>query len=480
LPEIENMRIVSYFFSRPIESILFLLIGGSSIILLTTQYYYYAVIPSLALLLIFLIGRYPHIGYYSIIFVIPFSAFRGLSETYKFLRIHWILASILLILIAFQLVFRKIELKSFRSKLWPWFGILFVVSLFSAFVSDFPEASFTHIFFLIVAYMFFTINLASLSFKGLTKTLPKILILSVSLSAFLGILGSVTDIPLFVHPMETSSYKRSIGGSFDPNNLSLMIIFTIPLLAHWFFSSKNIIEKIFIILIFCIDITGIIMTYSRGGAIIFSIILFLIFFTNIKKLKPKHIGFIVLLITFVTFAALIFIPSTYWERQKKVTSIEEDKAIARRVSYLHVGWEAFKEHPIIGSGPGTFKFLYASTNYARMFGAEKDDIERYAHNTYVEYLVGSGVLGLLIFLIIAWISLKNFLMSKNNFKLQGKQGMVSLISAYQISFVSLLIYLFIFSDMYHKYLLVSLALSQVALNLSQDKLIESDGNSNYN
>jgi len=469
------MRIVSYLFNRPIESILFLLIGGISVFLLTTQYYNYAVIPSLAFLFIFLIGRYPHIGYYAIIFVIPFAAFRGLSETYRFVRIHWILAFILILLIAFQLVFRKIDLKSFRSNLWPWFGVLLVSSLFSAFVSDFPEVSFTNIFLLIVAYLFFTINLASLSLEGFTRTLPKILILSVSLSAFLGVLGSLTDIPLFVHPLSPTSYKRSIGGSLDPNNLSLMIIFTLPLLAHWFFSTKNISEKAFIIVVACIDIAAIITTYSRGGAIMLSLVLLLIFITHIKKLRPKHLGFAAVLITSAVVVAAIIIPSVYWERQKKVTSVEEDKAIARRVSYLHVGWEAFKEHPFMGAGPGTFKYLYASSNYARMFGGEKDDIKRYAHNTYLEFLIGSGIIGLLFFLIIVGVAIRNFSTARKNYTLQGKQDMVSLMNAYRISFVSLLIYLFIFSDMYHKYLIVSLALSQVALTLSREKPATTDG-----
>lgn len=474
------MKIISNFFSRPIEGILFLLVGGLSIILLTTQYYYYAVIPSLALLLLFLIARYPDIGYYAIVFVIPFAAFRGLSETYTYLRIHWILAFILIILIAFQLVFRKIDLKSFRSNLWPWFGFLFVSSLLSAFLSDFPEPSFTQIFLLIVAYMFFTINLASLSFDGFTKTLPKILILSVSLSALLGILGSVANIPLFVHPLSPPSFKRSIGGSLDPNNLSLMIIFTLPLLAHWFFSSKNISEKVFIAVVSLIDIIAIITTYSRGGAIILSLVLLLIFITHMKKLRPKHLGFLGLFIISALVAAAIMIPSGYWERQKSVTSAQEDKAIARRVSYLQVGWEIFKEHPITGAGPGTFKYLYESTDYARMFGAERDDLRRYAHNTYLEFLIGGGLLGLLLFLIIVLIAMKNFMMSRKNYISQGNQHMVSLINAYQISFVSLLIYLFIFSDMYHKYLLISLALSQVALNLSRVPGSGSGGDSNYN
>ena len=111
-----------------------------------------------------------------------------------------------------------------------------------------------------------------------------------------------------------------------------------------------------------------------------------------------------------------------------------------------------------------------------MFGSKKDDTQRYAHNTYLEFLIGSGILGFLLFLIILMITIRNFLKSRKNFLLQGRQDMVSLVSSYQLSFVSLIIYLLIFSDMYHKYLFVSLALSQVALNLSQGKGIIADEN----
>jgi O-antigen ligase len=174
-------------------------------------------------------------------------------------------------------------------------------------------------------------------------------------------------------------------------------------------------------------------------------------------------------------SAAIIIPSAYWERQKKVTSAEEDTAISRRISYLLVGWEAFKDHPVIGAGPGSFKHIYASTDYARMFGAERDDLSRYAHNTYLEFLIGSGIIGLIIFVIIIWTAMRNYSASRKQYALQGNHDIASLISAYQISFLSLLIYLLFFSDMYHKFLIVSLALSQVAFNFSRVKSANADG-----
>ncbi len=462
-------------FFKPIQSLIFISVVFLSIFLLTTQYYLYALLPGLILLFLLLFSRYPQIVYYMIIFSIPFWAYRGLSETYKFLKIHWLLGFVLIIFIAFLFVFRKIDFLNFRSNLWPWFGILFVISLFSAFGSAYPEISYKNIFLLIVAYMFFAMNLLFLSREGFSKTLPRILILSVSLSACLGIIGYVFNIPFFVETVDTY-YKRSIGGSLDPNNLSLMIIFTLPILVHWFSTSKRLVGKLFIILLFCINISGIIVTYSRGGALILSITLLLLIVVYAKKIKLRYLGFVALLVTILLFAVLSLIPSSYWERQKSAVDVQEDRAVARRISYLYVGWEAFKEHPIIGAGPGTFKEIYAGTYYALQFKRkEEEELTRHAHNTYLEHLVGTGIVGLTIFLIILWRALKNFHLAKKNYQLSGEKEMVSLISAYQISFISLIFYLFIFSEMYHKFLIVGLALSQVACNLSQERTAIPDG-----
>ena len=133
-----------------------------------------------------------------------------------------------------------------------------------------------------------------------------------------------------------------------------------------------------------------------------------------------------------------------------------------------MGWDAFKQNPFLGSGPGTFRDIFSISNYARLFEREGGTNRRFAHNTYLEVLVGTGFMGLLIFFLILWRALRNFHLARRYFQLFNNEEMVSMIRAYQLSFISLLIYLLMFSNTYHKYLLLSFALSQVALRLSRN------------
>lgn len=459
---------------RPLEWVLFLCVIVLSAGLLTTSHYLFALLPGLVILFLLFLATFPETGYYMIIFLIPFGAYRGLSETYPFLKIHWILAFCLLLLMAFRFLVQKKASVNLRSSLWPWFLILLVISLISALTSQFPETSFGNLFLLVVSYMFFALNLMFLSPKGFSKTLPQVLILSVSIGALMGITGSVFKIPFFVKGLG-APLTRSVGASTDPNNFSLMVIFTLPLLAHWFFMSRRMVAKVFIALLFCVNILGVVFTYSRGGALVLSLTLLLLFIEHMRKFRPKHLGFVAVFATLSLLLTIILVPSYYWERQKSVVRTEEDSALARRISYLHVGWEAFRHNPLLGSGPGTFKLMYAKSDAALQFEREEDKLRRYAHNTYLEYLVGTGILGFIVFLIILRIAFKQFSQAKRTYQLRDNREMFSLVTAYQISYLSLLAYLFIFSGVYHKYLLVALALSQTAFNLSHDDLRETDG-----
>ena len=209
------------------------------------------------------------------------------------------------------------------------------------------------------------------------------------------------------------------------------------------------------------------LTYSRGGAIVLAVVLLLILIEHIRKFKVKHLGFVTALLLIAIIMIIFFVPSSYWERQKSITETKTDTAMGRRISYLYFGWEAFKEHPIIGSGPGTFSKIYATSIYARHFAIGEEDYYRDAHNSYLEVVVETGAISFVIFLIIIWFSLKNFNNAKILFLSHGEKEMAALVGAYRTSFLSMLIYFFMLSTTYNKYFWFSLALSQIALRFAQ-------------
>lgn len=465
----DEVRRTIYF--NPIQSLIYVSLVLFTVFLLTTQYYLYALLPGLIILFLFILGHSPKLGYYLIVFFIPFGAYRGLSETYPFLRIHWLLALWLLILVTFQFIFQKKDFVKLRSNLWLWFLIFLVLNLVSALMSGYPSTSFESVFLLIVAYLFIALTMIFISTsRDFIRILPIILVISIAISSFLSVIGYVFNLSLFAEKIE--GFKRGTGGTFDPNNLSLMIIFSLPFLSHWFFISRKVLEKSLAILLIALNIVAIFFTYSRGGIIVLVITLIFIIIENLQRLRPKYFGFILLLAVISITMVSIFISPSYVRHLKRVTSPAEEKSIGLRTAQLDVGWEAFKKHPILGSGPGTYREFYAHSKYAYEFAPKIESIyflRHKAHNVYLEILVGTGSLGLIIFIIILYIAIRNFTFAKKTFNLYGKKEIASLVGAYRLSFISLLIYLFIFSDVYHKYLLLSLALSQVALKLSQEQ-----------
>ena len=87
----------------------------------------------------------------------------------------------------------------------------------------------------------------------------------------------------------------------------------------------------------------------------------------------------------------------------------------------------------------------------------------------MEVLVGSGIIGLIIFLLLLRRAYLNFTKAIKSFQQTGNEEGVSMIRAYRLSFISVCAYLLILSGIEHKLFLLSLALSAIALKMVQSR-----------
>ena len=453
---------------------LFCLIGiAISVYLLSTPYYHYALLPGLLILFLLLLAHSPQLGFYVIVFMIPYESFRVFTTPFGSLSVSKVVAFWIAISILFYSLPNKRYSLNIRSNLWPWLLVFFLISSVSAVFSDYPSMSLHSLRRLLVAYVFFALTLSFISLQDFCRRLPAVLILSVSFSVLLSLVGYILDIPLFTIDMdlEPQSTGRLIGTVYNPNHYAFMLLFCLPLLVQWIFSSSSPTRKLLALALFFMNIIGIILTYSRGGAIVLTVVLSLIFFQHLRKFNPKHLGFVGALGVVAFVIIVISLPSSYWSRQKSIRTGVGDSSIMGRISYLYVGWDSFKKNPVLGSGPGTFNQVYAGARYAFTpgYSRTKEDLRRDAHNTYLEVTVGTGIPGLAVFLTIVWFTLRNFHLAIKHFRFRGNQEMVSLVIAYRLSFFSILTYFFMLSRLSHKFFWLSLALSQVALRLSQEE-----------
>lgn len=436
----------------------------ASVVLLATPYYLFAVLPGLGLFSFLFLGKFPQVGYYAIVFMIPFGAFRG--------SLPWVIAAVLMVLTLFRFLYEKRISPRLKSPLWPLLLCFFLINVIASVKSEFSGYALSNVMFLVVGYTFVAFGMIFLSKNDFENYLPKTLVVSMSISSFLAVFGALFHIQAFVFTGVEDTELRATGGSIDANNMSLMVIYCIPLSVHWMLNTRRLLERVFVLFALFIQIGAIVSTYSRGGAMIFALTLLLLLIVHAKKLKPTHWGLAVFAFAVTAFVAIYFTPPDYWERLKSVSDTT-DTAMSRRKSYITVASGAVKEHPIIGSGTGTFRDIYATTDYARMYEGESElTVRRYAHNTYLEHAVGSGILGLFFFIAIIGMSLKSLQSAYRKFMLSANVKMAEMVRAYQISFISLLCYLFFISDIQHKYFLLSVTLALVALRLSNE---ESEG-----
>ncbi len=453
-------KLTDYVLRFSIPAVLVLL----SLFLLTTPYPFLALLPAAGLLGFLWLGYRNWVPYlfYGIVWLIPFGAYRGLSGPFSFVRLHWIFAIALAAFVSIRIVFRKQVPEEVRhGKFWVTVFLFYIANVFAALGSMFPATSARFMLLLLAGYLLVALGMIVVDQKGFSKTLPHAIIGSVFVGSLLAMAGGVFHLKLFV-----DQQGRALGAAPDPNGMSLMIIFSLPLALYFLLTASRIRTRLFMLLVMAVDIMAVIATFSRGGALVLAFALALMLWEFRRLIAPRTLGLLLGVSGIAVAALLVLSPESYAQRIQSIRTAD-DLPMRRRASYLVAARELVADRPLLGSGPNTFASRYEQTEIGRIFKREDESGKRKAHNTYVEVLVGSGVVGLTLFLAIIFCALKSLGWARRIFLATGRPEMALLTTAYRTSFLTMLVYFLMYSEVNHKYLLVSLAVSQVALRLAQ-------------
>lgn len=446
-----------------------------TVLLLTTKYFVLAAVPSILVVASLVMSKQPQIGVYILVFMIPFGAFRKIMVGSVEINLAWIVAGgTFLIFIADRIIHKK-PFNDLRNPVSLWLGLFFLVAIISTWLSPYMAASVKDFKLWIAALLYILVVIALVPRHGFRNTIPKIIIISVAISTLLGNIDYLFGINLFTQEHMGGELTRNVGATIDPNNLSLMIIATLPIIIHGFLYAKRPISKLAYGVLLANAVLGIGLTFSRGGFLVFVIISALIAFEFRHFFKVKYIGFILLGLSISLTTFVVVMPDSFWQRQTSLTSWE-DSSLVRRASYLEVASDAFIERPFFGHGLDSFYRIYAQTQYAKIDKETGKILGRYAHNSYIEILVGTGIIGLISFLMLLMTALRAFTTAKNRYLNANMQEEADYIASLRLFLFATLFYLLIFSETHHKFMLVGLALSQLALRYSQTALDESKQN----
>ncbi len=439
------------------------LVIAATIALLATPYPFLALVPAAGALAVAHLCRRPALGLYLIVLLMPFAAFRSVGPV----KLHWLIAAILLVVAVLRQVILRLDLPHRRHHLLAPLGLFLGANLLAAYLSPHAATVRETLFRLAAAYVFIGLTLLVTDRRGFSHTIPRCIVWSVSASAFLGVLGFFFGVSLFAVGGEPGELARGVGGTTWSSSLSLMIVLTVPLAVHLLFESRSLPQRLLYLACILVLCGGLVTTLSRAGTMILLLVGVPSLLLYRHRLHLRHLGFVMAFLLAAMIAVILVTPPAYWQRQKNLLA-GQDQSVSRRHSYLVVAADAIRRHPWLGSGPGAFRDLYAASVWARVFERKDSTSRRFAHNTYVEVLVGSGIAGLLPFLWLLGRVWRNFGRGAILCRARGDDTLARLCRAYQLAFLALLLYFFFHSGLDNKYFLLLVPLSQVAANLEEE------------
>ena len=316
-----------------------------------------------------------------------------------------------------------------------------VICIFSLFWSDSPFISLIELPLFLAGPILYFITINNIYDKRQIEHLLNTILIS---GALLGIYGI-----LQYQGIDFSFWAKNIGrqqvfGLFgNVNYFAEYLIVPLSIAVPLFFTSNNRIKKVLLLIGILSMGTTLIITFTRGSYLGFAIALIFMFFlfqlsrgkSFIKKNKKI---FIIILVAVIILTLLFVIPTplndtgTVISKIKSrisVSQLTQSSSIKRRIATWKFTALMIKDHPLLGSGLGTFK--YNTLRYqARFFDQGQNrslypyGIANQAHNEYLQFWAEIGIIGLAVFI---WLMITYFnygIRYLKREKNEQKQGMV--------------------------------------------------------
>jgi hypothetical protein len=211
------------------------------------------------------------------------------------------------------------------------------------------------------------------------------------------------------------SRPRASGPIGDPNFYGQILCAVLPMAAVLFFSHSNRWSRILALITTLLLVAAILLTFSRGAMVAVVVLTVLLVF--LRYLKVRY-----LLVVFALIATAIYLNPAYQTRLSTFSFVDShgmrqaDYSVRERATILLAGVRIFLDHPLFGVGPGQSPKYIASYGNAEGYAKVRKDME--AHNTYLQQLDETGVVGFLCLFAIVAITLRNLFRVRARWRLK--------------------------------------------------------------
>jgi O-antigen ligase len=224
----------------------------------------------------------------------------------------------------------------------------------------------------------------------------------------------IFSISIFIECSFTLIDFISINDSFtgisqNRNISSSSIVIKLIFLIYLIHNSELFSTKLFLKILEVIALFSIILLQSRLG-LISVLTIYLLYFILMKPLRKKI--YISLLISSLFF--LYFNSNNFQNKIEKTYSFQnlgDDESTIQRLSFYQTSISLFKLNPLFGNGLGSWKYKSLQNDNTEN---EKMLVPYYTHNDFLQTLMETGLVGLLIYLIFFLLLIRNILSFRNH------------------------------------------------------------------
>ncbi|MFT9817136.1 O-antigen ligase family protein [Lysinibacillus sp. NPDC056185] len=325
---------------------------------------------------------------YFLIFILVFSVFLGnLNVNIGFsLKPHMVLMVVIFMLTLSKIVFHKPQIHE------TFMIFFYVFYCFTGVFSTYPLASIRLTIAILIglfSYFIYKFLFSNITLKEFERIIGTVGILYNVISLLFYLFGLISNKFNFYGNgirvyglMLDRNMPRLIGILSDPN---IFVVSNSFFLFFFLVNMKDNKGKIG----FVLALITTLLTFSRGGilATLIGVVITIAFFTVKTKIK---IFFVVPVITWISYFTLLKVThiDIYQILIKRMESVGKDGG-SGRFEIWNNGLSLFSNHPVQGIG------IYNFRDYSAEFFGEGI----YMHNTFLEILVESGVIGFGLFFI---------------------------------------------------------------------------------
>lgn len=258
---------------------------------------------------------------------------------------------------------------------------------------------------------------------------------------------------------------RLAGPMGQQNRYAQVMLMLIPLGLFQFWGEKSAVLRVLALLATALIAVGIALTFSRGAAVGFALMIILM--TAMRYIKLYQFAIIVIGVVILMLA----VPQ-YGARLQSLQSLtgvvapedtaglaSADGSVRSRLTEMLAATLVFVDHPIIGVGPGQFGEYYQE--YATRVGIRVVEGNRAAHSLYPGVAAENGVLGLLCLLGIVFLVLRDLDRARRQW-MQRRPEQAYLATGFMLAVVSYMTTGLFLHFAYIRYFWLIMALASVA------------------